>query len=84
MIFIFMFNLAKCQPRTATQIIKSMLGFHSIIICCEEEIARLGGLEIEKYSVLQPLPDRYLTDLGTDPCQEFLTMTLKSRKAFLC
>ena len=31
-----------------------------------------------KYSVLNSLPARYLTDLGTGPNQEFLTLILKS------
>ena len=34
--------------------------------------------------MLGPLPARDLTDLGTEPYQEFLTLILKPRIAFLC
>ena len=35
------------------------------------------------YSMLGPLQDRELTDLGTEPYQEFLTLILNPRIAFL-
>ena len=35
-------------------------------------------------SVLGPLPARYLTDLGAEPYQEFLTLIINPRIAFFC
>ena len=51
---------------------------------CEELFAQALYYEGDgKYSVLPPFPARYLTDLGTEPYQEFLTLILKPRIAFL-
>ena len=46
--------------------------------------ARIKLQTVEKYSVLSPFPTREITDLSTEPCQEFLTLILKPQIAFLC
>ena len=40
-------------------------------------------IDFGRYSVLGPLQARELTDLGTEPYQEFLTLILKPRIAFV-